>query len=451
VTRGGQSATIGLALGARAFSTDLALAGLLCALKLIVDACVLRAGFSHVSDDDYARTVIAEQFAYAPRLDPSATSWLPLPFWIVGTSMRILGRTLGAARVVAVVLGAAGVVPPFAAMRSAGIARPAALAATFVGMCLPWNAWLGVATVPDGWTAGLIAAGAIAMREEAARPWCAAAFFVASLSRYEAWPACAVLTIVCVLEARRAPDAGKTRRAIACALGALAGPALWMAWNEHAHGSPLHFFARVSTFRRSIGAADAPLVDKILGYPRAFLTDSPEAAALAACAVVAFVAGKDFRRRWRYAAGVVLAVFAFLIVGDLGDGAPTHHPARALGGVVWIAVAMGIDAIARALGSLPAAAPRIAGAVASAAIASAWVSTLPTRWAIAPGRSDSEQRDAQIARGLELERLRAESAVITPCQFEHFALLAAWGEPERAHVNERTGAPVTKDCPEVTP
>jgi hypothetical protein len=33
-----------------------------------------------VSDDDYARVVIAQRLSLA--LDPSGTSWLPFPFWL---------------------------------------------------------------------------------------------------------------------------------------------------------------------------------------------------------------------------------------------------------------------------------------------------------------------------------------------------------------------------------
>ena len=38
---------------------------------------------------------IAQQFAHAPRVDPSGTSWLPLPFWLSGASMMVLGSGLG--------------------------------------------------------------------------------------------------------------------------------------------------------------------------------------------------------------------------------------------------------------------------------------------------------------------------------------------------------------------
>ena len=60
------------------------------ALKTVAlrsSAC-LRDGFPiAVSDDDYARVVIAEQWAHAPKLDPSGTSWLPLPLWLNGSAM----------------------------------------------------------------------------------------------------------------------------------------------------------------------------------------------------------------------------------------------------------------------------------------------------------------------------------------------------------------------------
>jgi len=433
--------------GAHPLVLDLVLAGLLCAFKLAIDACVLHLGFTHVSDDDYARTVIAEQFAFAPRFDPSGTSWLPLPFWIAGGAMRFLGRSLGAARLVAVVLGAAGVVAPFAAMRANRMPRARALAATLVAMALPWNAWLGVATVPDGWTAGLIAAGVIGMREDSARPWCGAALLIASLARYEAWAAAATLAVYCGIRAARARDGSVRGREIACALVALAGPALWMAWNAHAHGSPFHFVARVSAFRRAIGAAAMPMSDKVLGYPRALVDDGPEAAALAASGFVGLCTSAARRRQWRPALAAAFAVLAFLIVGDLGDGAPTHHPARALGAVVWILVALGVDALAGGILSSAAPTRRVVAGLAATAIAIAWVSSLPSRWAMAPGESESERRDAQIERGLELRRAGAASAEIVPCQFEHFALIAAWGEPERVRVDARTDAAITDGCP----
>ncbi|MDP9148882.1 MAG: hypothetical protein M3O36_02920, partial [Myxococcota bacterium] len=239
-------------------------------------------------------------------------------------------------------------------------------------------------------------------------------------------------------------------RHAACALLAAAGPLSWMAWNAYAHGSALHFLSRVSAFRRAIGAADASLFDKLLGYPRAMAAETPEVLFLGAIGIVGLVACPTLRERWRWAAAVVLATVAFLVAGDLADGAPTHHAARALAGTWWILVAMGVDAISvsteRAAGHA-----RIRAAIAftAGALAATWCAFLPVRWSDSPGRGGSERRDAQTARGLELRARGVSSAEITPCSFEHFALIAAWGEPERAVVRPRTGSAPTEDCPRV--
>jgi hypothetical protein len=92
---------------------------------------------------------------------------------------------------------------------------------------------------------------------------------------------------------------------------------------------------------------------------------------------------------------------------------------------------------------------RLGAAIAAGVAAVAWLALLPSRWAEAPGRGDGERREAQITRGLELRARAVSTAEITPCQFEHFALIAAWGEPERARVNDRTREPTTTDCPKV--
>lgn len=417
-------------------------------LKLAVGACVLHAGFTHVSDDDYSRTVIAQQFARAPHLDPSGTSWLPAPFWVEGGAMLVLGRSLEVARAIAVALGAASVAAPYLAMRAMGLARLAALLATAFAMTTPWNAWLGVAAVPEGWVGAVVAAALLAMPLEETRPWAAAGLLLGALSRYETWPACALFALLCVVRAARGQ---RPRRELACAATAIAGPLGWMAWNAHAHGSALHFVARVTTFRQTIGAASVPLSDKVLGYPQALLLDMPLAAAFAVIGVLGMIGAvaTPMRRRWAWPVGTSLAVLAFLIWGDVHDGAPTHHAARALVAVGWVLVAWGVDVVfafrertgrgrGRSLAASAAVLVLIAGAV------TAIVRPRP------PGQTDLEDREPQLARGRDLRARRVPSATIVPCSFEHFAVLAAWGEPEKAKLLPRTGAPPTPDCPLVS-
>lgn len=423
----------------------------LCLLKAVIGAWVLRSGFSHVSDDDYARTVIAEQFAHAASIDPSGTSWLPLPFWLTGIAMGVAGRSLAVARAVAFVLGVASVAAPYAALRAAAVERAPALAAAALAMALPWNAWLGVATVPEAWAGALGAAGVLAMANDRARPWCACALLAASLSRYEAWPACAMLAALCGsrwFPRRFRGDGSRDWGDVACAAIALGGPIAWMAWNAHAHGSPLHFLARVSAFRRSIGAAGLPLQSKLLGYPYALATETPEAALLGAPGIVGLVVSRSFRSRWRWPAAATAAVLVFLIAGDLKDGAPTHHPERALCILWWVLTACGADALAMAFARPPKTAIR-AVAVCAAGVGLAWCISLPSRYRGAPGTSAWDRREAQIARGYDMRARRVAAADVTPCAFEHFALIAAWGQPERATVRAPTHEPPTPDCPRV--
>jgi hypothetical protein len=433
---------------ARRRAIDLAL---LFAAKAALGAYVLRAGFTHVSDDDYARVVIAQTFAHAPSLDPSGTSWLPFPFWLTGGAMMVLGRSLDAARAIAFALGVVSVTFPFAAMRAVGCGRATAFAAVLVAMAVPWSAWLGVATVPEAMTACLIAAGAIAVasREAKTRVIGAACLLVAALSRYEAWPVCAVMAVACAVAIAKREEA---RTQAAALLVAVAGPLAWMAWNAHAHGSALHFVHRVAAYRQSIGAASEPLTEKLLAFPRAVVVTSPMIAALAALGSIALFVDPETRARWRWPLASALAILLFLAYGDASDGAPTHHPERAVVAVLWILAAFAADSL-RALAThlawaRPAREMWVVGAGAAGVIA--WSATLPSRLRDHPASSPDESREAQIARGLSLASAPSDARIsITPCAYEHFALIAAFAAPERVDIAPTISAPVTLACPRV--
>ncbi|HXX69378.1 MAG TPA: hypothetical protein VEK07_19490 [Polyangiaceae bacterium] len=416
--------------------------------KIALGLYVLRIGFSHVSDDDYARTVIAMQFAHAPKLDPSGTSWLPFPFWFLGGIMAIAGRSLTVSRTVSIALGAACAAAPYAAMRATGVERSAAVAGAALAMVLPWNAWLGVAMVPEGWTGALVGAAMIATSNVRARPWVAAALLVTSLSRYEAWPACVLFAALCFARALAAREREVKVRETTWALVAVAGPLAWMGWNEHAHGSALHFLTRVRSFRRATGASELGLSDKVFGYPRALSTETPEVAVLAALGTLSVVFDRRVRGRWRWSLAGVLAMLAFLVVGDVRDGAPTHHPVRALSPIWWVIAGLGADAMAQCLrrtGSMI----RVTMTGALTAAALGWAISLPSRWRASPGRSDWDRRDPQLAAGFAMQKRGVSWAEITPCAYEHFALMAAWARPERAQVNPGLHLPPSADCPRV--
>ncbi len=418
----------------------------LVALKAVAGAWVLCRGFSHISDDDYSRVVIAEQFAHVPAFDPSGTSWLPWPFWANGSAMLLFGRSLAVAEGVAWLFGLASVMIGYFAMRALGVARGAAWLAVAVVTATPWNAWLGVATVPEALTAALIAAGAMSIAVPRARIYGAIALLVASLSRYEAWPVCAVFALVCLASLARASNEDRAREGLALSL-ALLGPCLWLAWNAHAHGSALHFVARVARYRRSLGL-EIPLYDRLVTYPRALVVGAPEIAVLG---LAGWLGDPEVRARWRAPLVTMGVLLLFLVYGDVHDGAPTHHPERALLACWWVLAGFGVDGggsfVLRHVRGRPkreawAVAFGVAGAI------GLWARTLE-RTDHAPGRSLEESRDIQIERGLALRATAAPHVTLVPCAYEHFALIAAFGAPERVTTGAPTHAKVTSECPRV--
>ena len=208
--------------------------------------------------------------------------------------------------------------------------------------------------------------------------------------------------------------------------------------NAVTHGDALHFVARVAAFRRASGPT-LGIAERVAEYPLALVHDAPEIAAFAV--VAAGVASRDraLRARWVLPLAGAGCVLAFLVYGDLRDGAPTHHAARALIPIFGVLAGFAADAIvtpSRTSVAVP--------------IAVATLAFVLFRARAVPGASPSERRDAQIARGGELARA-TRTLHVTPCAYEHFALIAAFGAPENVTIEAKTGEPVTPECPTVAP
>ena len=402
-------------------------------------------GFDHVSDDDFARVTIAQSFAHAPKLDPSGTSWLPFPFWILGSSMLAFGRSLATARGLSIVFASLAAALPYLALRLTGAPRGRSLIATAFAFATPWAIWLGASTVPESFTASLTASAAIALGSRAPSPRARIAFacalLAACLSRYEPWPVAAVLAVVLGLRARR--DASHRVLILCCALAVL-GPLLWMAWNAHAHDGPLHFFRRVSNFKRAIGEGSTSTLEAALQYPWLLIARRPEVALVSALLLLR-LGDPELRARWLVPLLTVLGQLLFLGAGNARDGAPAHHPERALLGAMLVLALFTIDAGGHVLPRLP----RMQKLVGLAGISMLWLVMTALGLASPPGKTASEDRGAQIERGERLKAQGVVSIIVTPCAFEHFALIAAYGAPERAVIQSKTGASVTPECPDV--
>ncbi|HQY62391.1 MAG TPA: hypothetical protein PK141_13415 [Polyangiaceae bacterium] len=426
-------------------------------VRTVATLGVLATGFRAISDDDYARVVIAEQWVAAPRLDPSGTSWLPFPFWVMGATMTSLGRSLATARLASIALSIVAGVALHGALVASEVPRRSRVVGLATLFLLPWTLWTTAATVPEAPTAAFLAAGVLLAALPAPRASGATAIAAgaltcaATLSRYEAWPAAVVVAALLARSARSA--AGGQRAAVAAgALLALAGPFGWMAWNQASHGSATHFVARVAGYKRALGGPQLGVLERVWAYPGLLLVHLPETSALGA--LVAFASAARWRGRRSsvtlstpapFATASVAcalaatAVVAFLVYGNLRDGAPTHHAERALLPVAFLLVPVGVaELFASGSQRLRRGAALLAGAAGLLAL---------SRLAHPPGGGETS-RAQQVSEGERLRAAGAPAIRVVPCAYEHFALVAAHAAPERVLILARQ--PGAARCPEVT-
>ncbi|MBN1608503.1 MAG: hypothetical protein JW940_17860 [Polyangiaceae bacterium] len=410
--------------------------------RLGVSLVVLASGFRAVSDDDFARVVIAQGFAASPTLDPSGTSWLPMPFWWTGSAMMLFGSSLEVARFTALVTSAFGAVLLLVAARWLARSAVGALVGALLGCLVPYGSWLGVATVPDYVAAVLIvvAAASAATPQPRRRLVGALALFVATLCRYEAWPVAGGWVLWTAWDAWRAQPpldrAGADRPGsrvrlllLVAALVGGAGPALWLLHGALQHGDAWFFVTRVADYQRSLGR-DADLArSAVAGVPWALFSTEPELAVLALGSAWAV-----WRLRPTYHHGFArpmllgLALVVFLVAGLLRGAAPTHHPERALLGI-WLMAALFVgDSLVALWKCLDVTARWRLAAYFTPVFG---LACLSRDWLV---RVDAfVDRSQEVSIGLVARSLASDGRVLvdTP-DYGFFAVMAALGAPERA-------------------
>lgn len=304
--------------------------GALAALKLAASLLFILWGFQGISDDDFSRTATAQTFSVAPSLDPSASSWLPLPFWLNGAVMAVFGPSWTTARGLAVVLGILSVWTVRVAAGWLVKDRTSAFVGAAIVAILPWSLRLGVSPVPELPTAALslLALASLAAPSGERRLLGAAALLVGSLCRYEPWFLSAGFVGVIAYETARARKV-EAANVLACATVAVA-PIGWMIWNQHRYGDPLMFLHMVSSYKDAID--HGATLQRATAYLYATTRAEPELLILAG--VLAWRARREDLRElgngFAKPALVALFLFVTLTVSNLKGGAPTHHNERAV-------------------------------------------------------------------------------------------------------------------------
>ena len=397
------------------------------AAKLVTSALVLGAGFRAVSDDDYARIVIAQRFAEQPSADPSGTSWLPVPFWAYGSVFSVFGGGLGVARATALVLGVFSVLCVWISARWLGAHRRGALIAGLVACALPWSIWLGAAALPEAPTAGLLvlAMASLSRPDLLGRSFGAGALFLAGFSRYEAWPVAVVFGVLTAVDARRR----NTPRLAVPAGVAVAPIALWLAHGAVRHDDALFFFRRVAAYKHAIGGAPAdplaflqPLVDFVF---------EPLGVVLWAVALIIALARQRLEPLAPYARGLCccFALVLFLLAGAATGGMPTHHAARALlpG---WFFMAALVGHGAERLWEQPSAMPRRLRIVVALVVLALFAGlAFSKRWRLFDPPADFAHRELELHIGTRARELGAPALLVDTQDYGHLAVSAAFGRP----------------------
>src|SRR5690606_37391292 len=159
------------------------------------------------------------------------------------------GNDFMVARGVALALGLGATALCYLSGRWLGMSPRASAVGTTLASLFPYAAVLGVATVPEAFTAACIAAGvaSLARYEAGPRLLGAALLSMACLSRYEAWPVALGFALYTWWDAAQGLRRSRLGRgASAAALGAagllaLSGAGLWMLHGAGHHGDPLFF------------------------------------------------------------------------------------------------------------------------------------------------------------------------------------------------------------------
>lgn len=411
---------------------DLAVASLLTLLlcRALANVVLWRTGFAAISDDDFSRVVIAQGFAETPRWDPSGTSWLPLPFWLTGAAMMLFGTSLAVAKGCAFVLSLLSSTAVFLAARWLGLALAPAFYGSLAATLLPHSLWLGLATVPEGYTAALCLLGLASLNCFTVfhRSWGAAALCAATLCRYETWPLAVAFAVCTVFDVRRKR---LDPAAIGIAAAASLGICVWLLHGALNHGSALFFLTRVAQYKQALGgAASEGVLQSLLQYPALLLRAEPELALAVLCGLLwapnRTAIGARFRRPLSHAA----LILGFLMIGACVDGVATHHAERSLLTIWLLATLLGADAWAH-LFALPARHHLLA--LAAFTVGAVAIMSLRDRWV---PRESFVVRRAEVSIGLLAHRVVGRSPAIVAVDtldFGHQAVIAALNLPGLAH------------------
>lgn len=308
--------------------------------KLVISGLVLISGFSWLSGDDVFRALFASVWAQRPfffsaEFGGASPLWLPLPFWLVGSLLKIWHDLWLAPLVVNLF---SMLVALFFLSRIGTLLydrRTGLLGAALIAI-LPWNTWLSLSATAEPLYQGLLFAGLYHFlqwfqTEERRHLWLASSsLLLAGMTRPEGWAFAGMYSLWVLATSPSTQDSqvGWAERGAAGILACSFCP-VWLGLNYASYGDPLHFLA---VSRGVVSASPLQLESislRLLQFPLILFGTSPTLTTVLLCAL------PWTWKRWRtetqaYQAylAIVGGVFCLLVLAGGGGLGTTYAPQR---------------------------------------------------------------------------------------------------------------------------
>lgn len=305
--------------------------------KLVISGLVLISGFTWLSGDDVFRVLFASVWAERPffftaEFGGASPLWLPLPFWLVGSLLKVWNDVWLVPIGVSLFFTLVGLYFVFRIGTLLYDRTTGLLSAALIGI-LPWHTWLSLSAVAEPLSHGFLLAGFFSFLQwlrsaERQHLWLASgSFLLAGMTRPEAWAVAGLYGLWVFVKPPSLDDQriGWIERGCAAALAVGFCP-VWLGINYIYYGSPLHFLALNQEVIQSSQSELMSTGVRLLQFPLVLLGTSPTLTLLSLCAVPwAWKRRSEATQAYLTIIGGIFGLLLLTAANGLGTG---HAPQR---------------------------------------------------------------------------------------------------------------------------
>jgi hypothetical protein len=278
---------------------------LLLLVKLLFEFSVFVNGFRSMGPDDFAKILISQDWAHAPFFASPNYVWLPLEFWILGTSLRIWENPYFVSLLVNSLFSVLAVTI-FYKLTKLLFGSTIALISMSIAIFLPWVVWLSISCPGDSMSHFLGFLGLFWLFK-----WrrsgkdkhlflSSLSFLVFTMARQYGWFFSFIFSLHLLWQVFLNRSEGNNRvRLFLAAVIPWLFPILWFTLNYIHYGDVFHFLGWFHKYVAQTGGEPLilqPLVVRVFQYPFYIFITSPLISVLSLVALSQIVRRKDGNR-----------------------------------------------------------------------------------------------------------------------------------------------------------